>query len=66
MVKRDVYLEKIRPFYHMDLIKVITGIQRCGKSVLLMQIMKEMISEGIEEDHIININFEDYDILNDK
>lgn len=61
MITRDVYLEKIRPFYHMDLIKVITGIRRCGKSVLLMQIMKELIAEGTQENHIIYINFEDYD-----
>ena len=38
MVKREMYLKKIRPFYHLDLIKVITGIRRCGKSVLLQQI----------------------------
>ena len=61
MITRDVYLEKIRPFYHMDLIKVITGIRRCGKSVLLMQIMQELIAEGTKENHIIYINFEDYD-----
>ena len=61
MIIRDAYLEKIRPFYHMDLIKVITGIRRCGKSVLLMQIMKELIAEGTQENHIIYINFEDYD-----
>lgn len=61
MIDRKNYLKKIRPFYHMDLIKVITGIRRCGKSVLLMQIMKELLSEGIEEEHIVYINFEDYD-----
>lgn len=42
MIKREQYLTKIREFYHMDLIKVITGIRRCGKSVLLMQIMDEL------------------------
>lgn len=61
VIDRKNYLKKIRPFYHMDLIKVITGIRRCGKSVLLMQIMKELLSEGIEEEHIVYINFEDYD-----
>lgn len=45
----------------MDLIKVITGIRRCGKSVLLMQIMNELKEAGIEENKIIYINFEDYD-----
>ena len=61
MVKRDVYLEKIRPFYHMDLIKVITGIRRCGKSVLLLQIIDELGELGISKEQILYINFEDYD-----
>lgn len=61
MIKRENYLEKIRGFYHKDLIKVITGIRRCGKSVLLMQIMEELRLEGIKESQIIYINFEDYD-----
>ncbi|MBP3592995.1 MAG: ATP-binding protein [Lachnospiraceae bacterium] len=61
MIKREHYLARIRKFYHMDLIKVITGIRRCGKSVLLQQIMEELKKEGIEEEQIIYINFEDYD-----
>lgn len=61
MVKRELYLRKIRGFYHQDLIKVITGIRRCGKSVLLNQIMDELREEGIVESQIIYINFEDYD-----
>lgn len=61
MVKREMYLKKIRPFYHLDLIKVITGIHRCGKSVLLQQIKEELLAEGIREDQILYLNFEDYD-----
>lgn len=61
MIRREMYLNKIRPFYHMDLIKVITGIRRCGKSVLLIQIMEELREQGISEDQIIYVNFEDYD-----
>ncbi len=61
MVKREDYLKKIRKFYHMDLIKVITGIRRCGKSVLMQQIIKELKEEGITAEQIIYINFEDYD-----
>lgn len=61
MVKREYYLTRIRKFYHMDLIKVITGIRRCGKSVLLQQIMEELKEEGIPDERIIYINFEDYD-----
>jgi len=60
MIKREKYLEDIRPFYDEDLIKVITGIRRCGKSILLEQIVDEL-SEKIAKDHIIYINFEDVD-----
>ena len=56
MIKREKYLCKIREFYDSDLIKVIIGIRRCGKSVLLKQIMEEL---KIDDDHIIYINFED-------
>ncbi|MBO5353858.1 MAG: ATP-binding protein [Lachnospiraceae bacterium] len=61
MVKREQYLKKIRGFYHKDLIKVITGIRRCGKSVLLAQIMEELRGEGIKRSQILYVNFEDYD-----
>ena len=60
LIKRTQYLEKIRRFYESNLIKVLTGVRRCGKSVLLTQIKDELISEKkISEDHIITINFED-------
>lgn len=55
MIKRERYLEKIRPFYDSDLIKVITGIRRCGKSVILKQI-KDEISK--ETDNIIFLELE--------
>lgn len=58
-IKRENYLKEIRPHYEIDLIKVLTGVRRCGKSVLLSQIKKEIIEKGIKEDHIIEINFED-------
>lgn len=58
MLIREKYLSKIRPFYDQDLIKVILGIRRCGKSVILTQIMEELQKNGIKEDHIIFINFE--------
>lgn len=69
MIVREKYLSKIRPFYDQDLIKVITGIRRCGKSVLLTQIMNELKNKGVLEVQIIYINFEfeDYfDICNHK
>ncbi|MDR3267684.1 MAG: ATP-binding protein [Tannerella sp.] len=59
MIKREQFINPIRPFYEiMDLIKVIMGIRRCGKSVLLMQIADELREKGIDEKHIIFINFE--------
>ncbi len=58
MIIREKYLSKIRPFYDVDLIKVITGIRRCGKSVILTQIIDELKEEGIDDKNIIFINFE--------
>lgn len=58
-ITRERYLAKIRPFYEVDLIKVLTGVRRCGKSVLLTQIRDELIDKGIDEAHIIEVNFED-------
>ena len=58
MIIREKYLAKIRPFYEQDLIKVITGIRRCGKSVILNQIMNELKENGVETEQIIYINFE--------
>ena len=52
---REKYLNKIRPFYDSDIIKVITGIRRCGKSFLLRSIMNELLERGIEEKQIIYI-----------
>ncbi|MDE7259576.1 MAG: AAA family ATPase, partial [Lachnospiraceae bacterium] len=60
MVKRELYLERIRPFYDSEMIKVITGIRRCGKSTLMQQIMDEIHQHDIADDHIIYINFENY------
>ena len=61
------YLKRIRPFYEQDLIKVITGIRRCGKSVILNQIMDELRQSGVKDEQIIYINFEftDYIDIND-
>ena len=56
MITREHYIEKVRPFYDSDLIKIITGIRRCGKSVILEQIMDEI---GRTSDNIIYLNFED-------
>ncbi len=60
-LKRETYLEQIRPYYEADLIKVITGVRRAGKSVLLESIRDELVEQGIRGDHIIYINLEDLD-----
>ena len=58
MLKRELYLSQIRGFYHSDLVKILVGIRRCGKSVILNQIIEEIKEEGVDDNHIININFE--------
>ncbi len=58
MIIREKYLANIRPFYEQDLIKVIMGIRRCGKSIILLQIMEELKAQGIPEEQMIYINFE--------
>lgn len=68
MLKREMYLSRIRGFYDSDLVKILVGIRRCGKSVILNQIMNEIKKEkGTDEKHIIYINFEliEYEELQD-
>lgn len=68
MLIREKYLSKIRGFYHTEsLIKIIYGMRRSGKSVILTQIMDEIVSDGIDKENIIYINFESlkYDFIRD-
>lgn len=59
MIKRNLYLDKIRDFYdEVSLIKIIYGLRRSGKSVILTQIISELKDKGIDDGHIIYINFE--------
>ena len=59
LYRRENYLEKIRGFYHdTGMIKVITGIRRCGKSCLMQTIAEELRENGIPETHIIYINLD--------
>ena len=62
-VTRKKYLETISNFIDTDLIKVLTGVRRCGKSVLLTQIEEKLLNEGISQDQIIKINFEDLQFI---
>lgn len=58
MLKRDEYIKKIVPFIDKDVIKVLTGIRRSGKSVMLKLLMEELKNRGINEKQFIYINFE--------
>lgn len=60
-LRREQYLQQIRPFYESDIIKVITGVRRAGKSVLLKTIMEELSAAGIDDKLIIYLNLEDMD-----
>ena len=59
MIKRELYMRRIRPFIGGDLIKVMTGIRRSGKSVMLELVKQELLEIGISESRFITINFED-------
>lgn len=59
MIKRETYMRRIRPFIGSELVKVMTGIRRCGKSVMLELIKEELKNSGVPEANIISINFED-------
>lgn len=67
MLKREMYLSRIRGFYDSDLVKILVGIRRCGKSVILKQIMNELKEKGANKEHIIYVNFEliEYEELQD-
>ena len=59
LFRRDTYLRKIRPFYDADdIIKVITGVRRCGKSSLMETISEELIEAGVSKDNIIYIDLD--------
>lgn len=59
MIKREMYMSRIRPFINTDLVKVMTGIRRCGKSVMLELIKEELLQLGVNKSQFISINFED-------
>lgn len=59
MIKREMYMSRIRPFMNTDLVKVMTGIRRCGKSVMLDLIKEELLQSGVNKSQFISINFED-------
>lgn len=58
MVKRHQYLEKLKKLKDMQIIKVVTGFRRCGKSTLLLQFQEYLKERGVDDSQIISINFE--------
>ena len=62
IIKRDIYLNKLISKRHNGLIKVITGIRRCGKSYLLFNLFREYLEQqGIQDNHIIDIAFDSFE-----
>ncbi|MBU3847357.1 MAG: ATP-binding protein [Candidatus Acinetobacter avistercoris] len=61
MFERPEYLNQLIKFKDTDFIKVITGVRRSGKSVLLMLFQEHLIKEGVPDDHIIYMNFESFE-----
>lgn len=58
MIQRENYLRRIRPFVNRDVVKVITGMRRCGKSVLLQLIQNDLKTVGVPESQLVMFNFE--------
>lgn len=58
MIQREMYMKRIRPFIGTDLVKVMTGIRRCGKSVMLNLIQDELKASGVQDVQMISFNFE--------
>ena len=59
MVERKIYMDKIKKLQDQQIIKVVTGVRRCGKSTLLRQFQSYLLNTGVEQEQIIAINFED-------
>ena len=55
---REAYLRKLRPFYQSDLIKVITGIRRCGKSCLMLSVMEDLRRSGVPKEAVVYLNLD--------
>lgn len=58
MISRDIYLRALLQWRDKDVIKVVTGVRRCGKSTLMELLKRELRSQGVADDHIVHINLE--------
>lgn len=59
MIKRVEYLERLNSLKELQIIKVVTGIRRCGKSTLLQQFQQQLLDDGVASEQIVSINFEE-------
>jgi predicted AAA+ superfamily ATPase len=57
MVRRQSYVDQIRPFIDMPLVKILTGVRRCGKSTIMLMLMEELRERGVTEDCLVRFNF---------
>lgn len=60
-IKREAYLNKLIEFKDKDVIKIITGIRRCGKSTMMEIYRDWLLANGVADDRIVYVNFEDFD-----
>ena len=65
LIQREEYLNKLIALKDKKIIKVVTGVRRCGKSKLLEMYRKLLLEQGVEEERIVSINFEDLDFENE-
>lgn len=63
LIQRELYMARLMALREKAIIKVITGVRRCGKSTLMQLFQKELLQSGVSEKQIISINFEDYDFV---
>ena len=61
MIERELYMKQIRPFMNRPFVKVIAGIRRCGKSVVLQLIEEELERQDVAKEHIVYMNFESFE-----
>ncbi|MEN6565328.1 MAG: AAA family ATPase, partial [Veillonellales bacterium] len=58
MLIRQSYIDQITPFIDMPLVKILTGVRRCGKSTIMLMLMDELKKRGISENRIVRFNFD--------
>ena len=62
-IKRERYIERLKALRDKKIIKVVTGVRRCGKSTLMALFQQELMQTGVQKEQIVSINFEDYDFV---